>query len=128
MLQEVLRVSDAKRAGEAGARAISVSNRSGNDLDGTRPRSGALPAIAGAAGDQVEIVLDGASAAAVVKAVALGPGAAMIGRFPSTRPVICRYLSFLASGFPRCGRRLVTWRSPPAGLPVLRAGWPAPPR
>ncbi|HJY68888.1 MAG TPA: pre-mycofactocin synthase MftD, partial [Streptosporangiaceae bacterium] len=59
MVKGVIRVDDAKRAVDAGVTAISVSNHGGNDLDGTPATIRALPAIAAAAGDQVEIVLDG---------------------------------------------------------------------
>jgi L-lactate dehydrogenase (cytochrome)/glycolate oxidase len=82
MVKGVIRVDDAKRAVDAGVTAISVSNHGGNDLDGTPASIRALPAIAAAVGDQVEIVLDGGvrRGGDVVKAVALGARAVMIGR------------------------------------------------
>jgi pre-mycofactocin synthase len=82
MVKGVIRVDDAKRAVDAGATAISVSNHGGNDLDGTPATIRALPAIAAAVGDQVEIVLDGGvrRGGDVVKAVALGARAVMVGR------------------------------------------------
>jgi heme/flavin dehydrogenase (mycofactocin system) len=82
MVKGVIRVDDAKRAVDAGVTAISVSNHGGNDLDGTPGTIRALPAIAAAVGDQVEIVLDGGvrRGGDVVKAVALGARAVMIGR------------------------------------------------
>jgi heme/flavin dehydrogenase (mycofactocin system) len=82
MIKGVIRVDDAKRAVDAGVTAISVSNHGGNDLDGTPATIRALPAIAAAVGDQVEIVLDGGvrRGGDVVKAVALGARAVMIGR------------------------------------------------
>jgi pre-mycofactocin synthase len=82
MAKGVIRVDDAKRAVDAGVTAISVSNHGGNDLDGTPATIRALPAIAAAVGDQVEIVLDGGvrRGGDVVKAVALGARAVMIGR------------------------------------------------
>ncbi len=82
MLKGVIRVDDAKRAVDTGVTAISVSNHGGNDLDGTPATIRALPAIAAAVGDQVEIVLDGGvrRGGDVVKAVALGARAVMIGR------------------------------------------------
>ena len=82
MVKGVIRVDDAKRAVDAGVTAISVSNHGGNDLDGTPATIRALPAIAAAVGDQVEIVLDGGvrRGGDVVKAVALGARAVMIGR------------------------------------------------
>jgi heme/flavin dehydrogenase (mycofactocin system) len=82
MLKGVTRVDDAKRAADIGVTAISVSNHGGNNLDGTPATIRALPAIAEAVGDQIEVVLDGGvrRGSDVVKAVALGARAVMIGR------------------------------------------------
>lgn len=82
MLKGVMRVDDARRAVEAGVTAISVSNHGGNNLDGTPAPIRALPAIAEAVGGDVEIVLDGGirRGSDVVKAVALGARAVMLGR------------------------------------------------
>jgi L-lactate dehydrogenase (cytochrome)/glycolate oxidase len=82
MLKGVMRVDDAKRAVDAGVTAISVSNHGGNNLDGTPAPIRALPAIAKAVGDQVEVVTDGGvrRGSDVVKALALGAKAVMIGR------------------------------------------------
>ena len=82
MVKGVTRVDDAKRAIDAGATAISVSNHGGNDLDGTPATIRALPAIAEAVGGQVEVLLDGGirRGGDVVKALALGARAVMIGR------------------------------------------------
>jgi isopentenyl diphosphate isomerase/L-lactate dehydrogenase-like FMN-dependent dehydrogenase len=59
-----------------------VSNHGGNDLDGTPASIRALPAVAGAVGGQVEVLLDGGirRGSDVVKALALGARAVMIGR------------------------------------------------
>jgi glutamate synthase domain-containing protein 2 len=69
-------------AADAGATAISVSNHGGNDLDGTPATIRALPAVAAAVGGQVEVLLDGGirRGGDVVKALALGAKAVMIGR------------------------------------------------
>jgi L-lactate dehydrogenase (cytochrome) len=82
MLKGVMRVDDAKRAVDAGVSAISVSNHGGNNLDGTPATIRALPAVAAAVGDQVEVLLDGGirRGGDVVKALALGARAVMIGR------------------------------------------------
>ena len=82
MLKGVMRIDDAKRAVDAGVSAISVSNHGGNNLDGTPATIRALPAIAEAVGDQVEVLLDGGvrRGSDVVKALALGARAVMIGR------------------------------------------------
>ncbi|MDD7813107.1 mycofactocin biosynthesis FMN-dependent deaminase MftD [Mycobacterium sp. CSUR Q5927] len=82
MLKGVMRVDDAKKAVDAGVSAISVSNHGGNNLDGTPAAIRALPAVAEAVGDQVEVLLDGGirRGGDVVKALALGARAVMIGR------------------------------------------------
>jgi L-lactate dehydrogenase (cytochrome) len=82
MLKGVIRVDDALRAADAGFTAISVSNHGGNNLDGTPATIRALPAIAAAVGDEVEVLLDGGirRGGDVVKALALGARAVMIGR------------------------------------------------
>lgn len=82
MLKGVTRVDDARRAVDAGVSTISVSNHGGNNLDGTPAPIRCLPAIAEAVGDQLEIVLDGGirRGSDVVKALALGARAVMIGR------------------------------------------------
>ncbi|RDH75793.1 mycofactocin system-associated heme/flavin dehydrogenase [Mycolicibacterium moriokaense] len=82
MLKGVMRVDDAKRAVQAGVSAISVSNHGGNNLDGTPASIRALPAIVDAVGDEIEVILDGGirRGSDVVKAVALGARAVMIGR------------------------------------------------
>ena len=82
LLKGVIRVDEALRAVDAGVSAISVSNHGGNNLDGTPAAIRALPAIADAVGDQVEVLLDGGirRGSDVVKALALGARAVMIGR------------------------------------------------
>ena len=82
MLKGVMRIDDAKRAVDAGVTAISVSNHGGNDLDGVPASIRALPAIAEAVGDQIEVLFDGGvrRGGDVVKALALGARAVMIGR------------------------------------------------
>ena len=82
MLKGVMRVDDAKRAVDAGVSAISVSNHGGNNLDSTPATIRALPAIADAVGEQVEVLLDGGvrRGSDVIKALALGARAVMIGR------------------------------------------------
>ncbi len=82
MLKGIMRIDDAKRAVDAGVSAISVSNHGGNNLDGTPAPIRVLPGIAEAVGDQVEVVLDGGirRGGDVVKALALGAKAVMLGR------------------------------------------------
>jgi len=82
MLKGISRLDDARAAVDAGVTAISVSNHGGNNLDGTPAPIRVLPSIADAVGDEVEILLDGGirRGSDVVKAVALGARAVMIGR------------------------------------------------
>jgi len=82
LLKGVVRVDEARRAVDAGFSALSVSNHGGNNLDGTPATIRAVPAIAEAVGDQIEILLDGGirRGSDVVKALALGARAVMIGR------------------------------------------------
>ena len=82
MVKGVCRVDDAKRVVDLGATALSVSNHGGNNLDGTPAPLRALPAVVDAVGDQIEVLLDGGvrRGSDVVKALALGANAVMIGR------------------------------------------------
>jgi L-lactate dehydrogenase (cytochrome)/glycolate oxidase len=82
MVKGVSRVDDAKRVVDLGATALSVSNHGGNNLDGTPAPIRALPAVADAVGSQIEVLLDGGvrRGSDVVKALALGARAVMIGR------------------------------------------------
>ncbi len=82
MLKGVCRVDDALRAVDAGVQAISVSNHGGNNLDGTPAAIRMVQPISRAVGQQIDVVMDGGirRGSDVVKAVALGAKAVMIGR------------------------------------------------
>lgn len=82
MVKGVCRVDDAKRVRDAGCTALSVSNHGGNNLDGTPSPIRVLPSIVDAVGDELDVVLDGGirRGSDVVKAVAFGAKAVMIGR------------------------------------------------
>ncbi|HTR92204.1 MAG TPA: pre-mycofactocin synthase MftD [Trebonia sp.] len=82
LVKGVMRPEDARRAVDAGATAISVSNHGGNNLDGTPASIRALPGVVAAVGDRAEVLLDGGvrRGGDVVKALALGARAVMIGR------------------------------------------------
>jgi L-lactate dehydrogenase (cytochrome) len=82
LVKGVMRPDDARRAVDAGATAVSVSNHGGNNLDGTPAAIRALPAVAAAVGGSAEVLFDGGirRGGDVVKALALGARAVMIGR------------------------------------------------
>ena len=82
MIKGIMHPDDARRAVDAGATAISVSNHGGNNLDGTPASIRALPGVVDAVGDRVEVLMDGGvrRGADVVKALALGARACLIGR------------------------------------------------
>jgi pre-mycofactocin synthase len=82
MVKGVTHPDDARRAAAIGATAISVSNHGGNNLDGTPATIRNLPGVVEAVGDEVEVLIDGGirRGSDVVKALALGARAAMIGR------------------------------------------------
>ena len=82
IVKGVMRPDDAVRCVEHGADAIIVSNHGGRQLDGTAAAIEALPAIADAVGDRVELYLDSGirRGTDIVKALALGARAVLIGR------------------------------------------------
>ena len=82
MVKGVSRADEARRAVDAGATAISVSNHGGNNLDGAPAPIRVLPEVVDAVGDQIEVVMDGGirRGSDIVKAVALGAKAVLIGR------------------------------------------------
>jgi len=82
MVKGIGRADEARRAVDAGATAISVSNHGGNNLDGAPAPIRVLPQVVDAVGDQIEVIMDGGirRGSDVVKAVALGARAVMVGR------------------------------------------------
>ncbi len=82
IIKGVLNPDDAVSAANAGADAVIVSNHGGRQLDGVFSTIRILPQIVDAIGDKAEVILDGGvrSGQDIVKALALGAKAAMIGR------------------------------------------------
>src|SRR6266849_2784621 len=82
VLKGILDAEDAKIAAQSGADAIVVSNHGGRQLDGAVSSIRALPEIAAAVGDKIDVWFDGGirSGQSLLKALALGAKAAMIGR------------------------------------------------
>lgn len=82
VVKGVLRGDDALACIDAGADAIAVSNHGGRQLDGVVPTAVALPEIVEQVGDRAEVYVDGGirSGTDVLKALALGADAVMVGR------------------------------------------------
>ncbi len=82
VLKGILDVEDAKTAASAGVDAIVVSNHGGRQLDGARSSIAALPEIASAVGDRLEVLFDGGirSGLDVLKALGRGAHGCLIGR------------------------------------------------
>jgi len=82
VLKGILDLDDARDAAAAGVDGIVVSNHGGRQLDGVAASADALPRIVDAVGDKLEVLMDGGvrSGLDVVKALALGAKACMLGR------------------------------------------------
>lgn len=82
VVKGLLDPEDARRAVDAGADAIVVSNHGGRQLDGAISSIAALPAVVEAVAGRCEILFDGGvrSGQDVLKALALGAHGAMIGK------------------------------------------------
>jgi L-lactate dehydrogenase (cytochrome) len=82
VVKGVLTAEDARRALDAGADAIVISNHGGRQLDTVSPTLRALPEVVAAAGGQTEVLLDGGirRGSDVVKAICLGARAVLVGR------------------------------------------------
>lgn len=82
VVKGIMTPDDAKRAVDAGAAGIVVSNHGGRVLDHTPGTAEAMPAIARAVKGQIAILVDGGvrSGGDVLKMLALGADAVMIGR------------------------------------------------
>ncbi len=82
VLKGILDLEDAKTAASAGVDAIVVSNHGGRQLDGAYSTITALPDIASAVGDRLEVLFDSGirSGQDVLKALARGAHGCLIGR------------------------------------------------
>jgi L-lactate dehydrogenase (cytochrome) len=82
VVKGVLTTDDARRAVDAGAAAISVSNHGGRQLDTVPASLRALPEVVGAVKGQVEVWMDGGirRGTDIVKALCLGAHAVLCGR------------------------------------------------
>ncbi len=82
VIKGVLTADDARRAVDAGAAAIVVSNHGGRQLDGVPASLRALPEVVSAVNGQAEVLLDGGirRGSDVIKAICLGARAVLVGR------------------------------------------------
>jgi isopentenyl diphosphate isomerase/L-lactate dehydrogenase-like FMN-dependent dehydrogenase len=82
VLKGVLTAEDTLLAAEHGAAAVVVSNHGGRQLDGVPATLDILPEVAEAAGDRIEVLVDGGvrRGTDVLKTLALGARAALTGR------------------------------------------------
>jgi len=82
MVKGILRAADAVLAADCGADAVIVSNHGGRAVDSTRAPIAVLPEVVEAAGRRLTVLVDSGfrRGADVVKALALGAKAVLIGR------------------------------------------------
>ncbi|MDH4075717.1 MAG: alpha-hydroxy-acid oxidizing protein [Acidimicrobiia bacterium] len=134
VLKGIQSPADAKLAVAAGVQAIALSNHGGRQLDDAPPVVELIEPVAQEVGGQIEIYCDGGvrRGSDIVKAVALGANACMIGRAylyalgAAGERGVDHVLGFLAQGMARTmalagapgvadiNRELVRWR-PPSG-------------
>ncbi|NYI03360.1 lactate 2-monooxygenase [Allostreptomyces psammosilenae] len=82
LLKGICAVEDAELAAEHGMDGVIVSNHGGRQVDGAVAALDALPAVADAVGDRLTVLFDSGvrTGADVVKALALGARAVLLGR------------------------------------------------
>jgi L-lactate dehydrogenase (cytochrome) len=82
-LKGVMSPADAKRAAEIGCTGVILSNHGGRQLDGSRAPFDQLAEVVDAAGDRLDVMMDGGvrRGTHVIKALSLGAKAVGVGRF-----------------------------------------------
>jgi (S)-mandelate dehydrogenase len=130
IVKGVARPDDAERLAAMGCDAVVVSNHGGRQLDGGLGTLDALPPIVRAVGSRVSVMMDGGvrRGAHVVKALALGAQAVLIGRATlygvcaAGEPGALRALEILRDEFVRsmqlCGARNVNEIGPDLLTPI----------
>jgi L-lactate dehydrogenase (cytochrome) len=114
VVKGVLGAEDARRALDAGADAIVVSNHGGRQLDCVAPTLLALPEVVDAVAGRAEVYLDGGirRGSDVVKALCLGARAVLVGRAyayglgAAGGPGVAKAIEILRSGIVRTLRLL----------------------
>lgn len=91
-------VDDARRAADFGVTAVIISNHGGRQLDGGAATIDLLADVVDAAGDRIEVILDGGirRGSHILKAIAMGASACMTGR-----PYLYALSAFGAAGVER---------------------------
>ena len=100
---------DAQRAIAEGADALVVSNHGGRQLDGVPGSIRSLPEVVAAAGDKIEVLVDGGirNGGDVVKALSLGARGVLVGRAyayglaAAGEPGVMRAIEILRTGMVR---------------------------
>ena len=100
---------DAQRVVAEGADALVVSNHGGRQLDGVPGSIRSLPEVVAAAGDKIEVLVDGGirSGGDVVKALSLGARGVLVGRAyayglaAAGEPGVTRAIEILRTGIVR---------------------------
>jgi len=84
IVKGILRAQDAVLAADCGADGVIVSNHGGRAVDSTRAPIEVLPEIANAVGKRITVMVDSGfrRGGDVIKALALGARAVLIGRAP----------------------------------------------
>ncbi|MBM3356380.1 MAG: alpha-hydroxy-acid oxidizing protein [Betaproteobacteria bacterium] len=84
MVKGILRAGDARLAADCGVDGVIVSNHGGRAVDSTRAPVAILPEVVEAVGGRITVLVDSGfrRGADVVKALALGARAVLIGRAP----------------------------------------------
>jgi isopentenyl diphosphate isomerase/L-lactate dehydrogenase-like FMN-dependent dehydrogenase len=82
VLKGIQHVDDARKAVEAGVDGIVVSNHGGRQVDGAVASLEVLPEIVRAVGEDIDVLFDSGirTGADIVKALALGAKAVLVGR------------------------------------------------
>ena len=82
VLKGIQHPDDARRAVDAGMEGVLVSNHGGRQVDGAIGALDALPGVVDAVGDRIEVLFDSGirTGADIVKALALGARAVLVGR------------------------------------------------
>ena len=82
LVKGILHPDDARRAVDAGATGVIVSNHGGRQLDGAIAALDALPRVVEAVGERTSVLFDSGirRGADVIKAIALGARCVLVGR------------------------------------------------